>query len=101
MKEKIITALMVEPKRYPKVVRLNNSLDALQQAVSIGADYQGLIELIQMEAGVSLMCNEEGKLLGLPGNRRIGMDVIAGVFYIVGEDLDGELVSLPEEAIQR
>lgn len=93
--------LMVEPNRHPKVVRLNNSLDALQQAVSIGADYQGLIELIQLEAGVSLLSNEEGKLLGLPGNRRIGMDVIAGVFYIVGEDLDGELVSLPEEAIQR
>ena len=47
------------------------------------------------------MCNEEGKLLGLSGNRRIGMDVIAGVFYIVGEDGDGELVSLPDEVIQR
>ena len=101
MKEKIITALMVEPNQRPKVVRLCNTLEALQEAVSIGSEYRGLIELLSLENGVYILCNEEGKLQSLPGNRRVGRDVIAGVFYVVGEDLYGELASLPEEMIQR
>ena len=101
MKEKIITALMVEPNQHPKVVRLCNTLEALQEAVSIGSEYRGLIELLSLEKGVNLLCNEEGKILSLPGNRRVGRDVIAGVFYVVGEDLYGELASLPEKKIQR
>ena len=40
-------------------------LDALQKAVSIGCDYRGLIEVVGLEDGVCIICNEEGKLLGL------------------------------------
>ena len=96
MKEKEITVVMVEPGERPKVTTLKNDLDALQKAVSIGADYQGLIELISLEAGVDLLCNEEGKLIGLDWNRCVGNDVIAGVFYVVGADGSGNLVSLSE-----
>ena len=97
MKQKEIKALMVAPKEYPKVVTLKTDLDSLQKAVSIGASYQGLIEIIHLEKGVCLICNEEGKLNGLPGNRRLSNDIIAGVFYIVGEDKEGNLVSLRED----
>ena len=38
-----IKVLMVEPGKHPRVTTLENDLDALQEAVSIGADYQGLI----------------------------------------------------------
>ena len=31
-------------------------------------------------------CNEEGKLIDLPGNRRVGDDIIAGTFYVCGSD---------------
>lgn len=48
-----------------------------------------------------LLCNEEGKLLQLEGNRRVGDDIIVGVFCILGEDGDGELVSLPQEVMER
>ena len=96
MKEKEITVVMVEPGERPKVTTLKNDLDALQKAVSIGADYQGLIELIGLEDGVDLLCNEEGKLIGLELNRSIGHDVIAGVFYVVGADRCGNLTSLSE-----
>lgn len=96
MKEKEITVVMVEPGERPRVTTLKNDLDALQKAVSIGADYQGLIELIGLEDGVDLLCNEEGKLLGLELNRSIGHDVIAGVFYVVGADGHGNLTSLSE-----
>lgn len=99
MKEKNITVVMVEPKKAPTVTILKNDLDSLQRAVSIGADYQGLIELISLEAGVDLLCNEEGKILGLEGNRRVGRDIIVGVFYVVGVSPDGDLASLPQEKI--
>ena len=69
-------------------------------AVSIGAAYRGLIEIIGIGNGDCILCNEEGKLIGLEGNRRVGSDIIAGVFYIMSEGEDGDLVSLSEEKIQ-
>lgn len=100
-KENTIKVLMVEPGEHPKEVELDNTLDALQKAVSIGCEEQGLIEIIGMEDGVCLLCNEEGKLLQLDGNRRVGDDIIAGVFYILGEDDEGELTSLPQDVMER
>lgn len=46
MKEKEITVVMVETGERPKVTTLKNDLDALQKAVSIGVDYQGLIGVL-------------------------------------------------------
>ena len=100
MKRKEIKALMVAPGEHPKEVVLKNNLDALQKAVSIGCDYQGLIEIVGLEKGVCIICNEEGKLLGLEGNRRLGSDIIAGVFYVVGEDKCGNFVSLTEAQME-
>ena len=100
MKEKDITVLMVEPNKHPTITTLTNDLDALQKAVSIGADYQGLIEIIGIEDGVCVLCNEEGKLIRLEGNRKIGRDIITGVFYVVGEDGHGNLTSLPKDKIE-
>ena len=100
MKQKEIVALMVEPGKEPAVVSLKNDLDSLQKAVSIGADYQGLIEIISLGDGTCILCNEEGKLIGLEGNRRIGDDIIAGVFYVMGENEAGELISLTENQMQ-
>ena len=101
MDKKGIKVLMIEPGKHPKEVMLDNSLDALQKAVSIGCEEQGLIEIIGLEEGICLLCNEEGKLLQLEGNRRVGDDIITGVFYILGEDGDGELTSLPQEVMER
>lgn len=101
MKEKTIKVLMVEPGKHPKEVMLDNNLDALQKAVSIGCEEQGLIEIIGLEDGICLLCNEEGKLLQSEGNRRLGDDIITGVFYILGEDGEGELTSLPQETMER
>ena len=94
MKQNEIKVLKVVPGEHPKDVVLENSLDALQKAVSIGCDYQGLIEVVGLEKGVCIICNEEGKLLGLEGNRRLGGDTIAGVFYVVGEDKRGNFGQL-------
>ena len=94
MKEKIIKVLKVAPHSKPEEVVLNNTLEALQEAVSEGADSVGLIEIIPLTDTASLLCNEEGKLIGLEPNRRIGYDVICGTFYVVGEDREGNLTSL-------
>jgi len=72
MEKKEITVLMVEPGKHPRVTTLGTKLDDLQKAVSIGADYQGLIEFVSLGNGDCIMCNEEGKLIGLEGNRRLG-----------------------------
>ena len=101
MTQKEITVLMVEPGKHPKVTTLKDDLDSLQKAVSIGADYQGLIEFVTLGNGDCIMCNEEGKLIGLDGNRRLGDDILVGVFYIMSENEDGELVSLSEKKIKR
>lgn len=59
-----LRVLVVEPERTPYVKEIPHTLEALQQEVG------GLIEVIYPYADlVGLVCNEEGKLLGLPLNR--------------------------------
>lgn len=99
MKAKSITVLKVEPGKVPTVAKLKTGLEQLQKAVSEGCDRQGLIEIIPIAEGVCILCNEEGKLWGLPGNRRIGKDIIVGTFYIIGENEEGELISLTDKQL--
>ena len=100
MKENRIQVLKVAPFLAPEVCLLDNHLRSLQEAVSIGADYVGLIEVIGLEdERACILCNEEGKLIGLPLNRWIGHDIISGVFYVVGQDENGNFTSLSEEQI--
>ena len=101
MKEKRIKALMIEPGKHPCVVELTNDLDSLQKAVSIGAPDQGLIEFVYIEDNVSILCNEEGKLIGLEPNRRLGEDILCGVFYVVAESNKGDLKSMTKEQQER
>lgn len=94
MKETTVKAVKVEPGVTPCIIDLGTDLNSLQKAVSIGADYQGLIEFVFLGDNVSILCNEEGKLIGLAPNRRLGDDILCGVFYVVAENEDGELISL-------
>lgn len=79
---KKLTVVMVEPHKTPYVTEIADELSALQKAVS------GYIEVVGNGDGTLIICNEEGKLQGLEGNRRIhdGMSIIAGTFFVVGED---------------
>ena len=100
MKEKMIRTLMVEPNKHPCIKVLENNLDSLQKAVSIGAEYQGYIEAVHLKDGVMLLCNEEAKLLKLQGNRMVNGDLIAGIFYLVSTDEEGNFASLTTEEIK-
>ena len=101
MKETVIKVLKIAPGAHPEVVALKNNLTSLQEAVSIGADYRGLIEIINLDASTCIIANEEGKLIGLTPNRRIGNDILCGVFYVAGQDKHGNLISITDMALQR
>ena len=100
MKEEHIKVLEVAPLEKPEVCYVNNELRALQEAVSIGADYVGLIEILDLDERTCILCNEEAKLIGLMPNRRVGDDIICGVFYVTGQNDEGELASLTDEQIE-
>ena len=76
MKHPTIQSLMIAPHQYPEPVTLSNDLDSLQKAVSIGPPEQGLIEFVYLEDNVTILCNEQGKLIGLEPNRRLGKDIL-------------------------
>ena len=60
MKQKEIKVLMVAPGKHPQEVVLENNMDALQKAVSIGCDYQGLIEVVGLDDGVCIIAVRKG-----------------------------------------
>ena len=60
----------------------------------------GHMETVYMGDSTILICNEEGKVKGMDCNRRVGDDVIAGPFFIVGEDGE-DFRSLTDEEAQR
>lgn len=62
---KKLTVVMVEPHKAPYVTKIDDELSALQKAVG------GYIEVVGNGDGTLIICNEEGKLQGLEGNRRI------------------------------
>ena len=77
MKEEKIKVLALLPMELPKEIELDNTLEAMQKFVG------GLIECITLSdtgSEVTLVCNDEGKLLGLPLNRPLWdvADVLAG-----------------------
>ena len=92
-------ALIVAPGCDPREGNIANTLKTLQDIVG------GYIEVIcPFGDRVALICNEEGKLLGLPANRTITngafMDVIVGTFILVaaGEE---DFESLTDKEIEK
>ena len=92
-KEKI-TVVLVEPQKEACVAEIDNTLDAMQGIVG------GYIEAVYpFNDEVALVCNEEGKIAGLPLNRALKdsdgkiYDIVAGTFIVAGlsEDNFGSL----------
>lgn len=94
-----IRVLIVEPNKLPYEKIIPNRLKDKHDIVG------GLIEYTRVDNDerTLLICNEEGKLLGLDWNREIGnKDVIAGTFLLVGDDPDiGEDRSLTDEQVEK
>ena len=79
-----ISVLLVEPNKYPKMIEIDDTLEAMQEVV--GGDIE---EYMPFEDEVAIICNEEGKVNGLPPNRAVYeensremQDIICGKFFI-------------------
>ena len=93
--------LMIELGKAPRRLELNHSLEEMQKAVG------GSVQILYpFGEPVALVCNEEGKLLGLPANRALRdesgavYDIVCGTFFLCGAPPDSDtLEGLTEEQI--
>ena len=79
-----IRVVLVEPGKLARIAEVGTTLEAMQQTV--GGDIEAYYPF---EEQVCIVCNEEGKINGLPLNRAIRdsdtgdiADIIAGTFFI-------------------
>ena len=94
-----INVLLCRAGKCAEMVEMEDSLEAMQKMVG------GMIEeYMPFEDDVALVCNDEGKMRGMPLNRAIEgedgkiMDVIAGDFFICYAPIESErFLSLPPE----
>lgn len=88
--------LMVEPHKPPYEVTVPDDFRAIQQCVS------GTFECVSpFEDEAFLYCNDEAKLNGMEGNRKINGDIIAGVFMIARDDGHGGTADLTDEQVAK
>ena len=81
-----LEVLFIEPGKYPKPITINDTLEEMQTLVG------GYIEEYSpFDDDISIVCNDEGKIRGMPLNRAVYdpdngemIDIIAGSFFIVG-----------------
>ena len=96
--QRTIDVLYIEPNKLPVKKTIKNTLEEKQKLVGGYIEYTYLNDCDD----VAVVCNEEGKIYGLPPNRDIGHDIIVGNFFIVGDDPElGEDRSLTEEQISK
>ena len=84
--------LVVEPLKVPYEKNIRGDLQSIQAIVG------GLIEAIYPfeDPEIALICNDEGKILGLPYNQALRdedgriYDVIAGTFFLCRARADAE-----------
>ena len=80
------------------MTEIENTLDAMQEFVD------GDIEVINITDKILLVCNEEGKMRGLPPSAFIirnqeAQDIIVGKFFLCREDGE-DMVSIQETDIE-
>lgn len=94
-----LSVIYVEPGKEARVIEMKDELSEMQNLVG------GYIEeYMPFEDDVALVCNDEGKMHGLPLNRAIQsedgqvMEILAGPFFICYAPIESEkFLSLPKE----
>ncbi|WP_432205810.1 DUF3846 domain-containing protein [Catenibacterium mitsuokai] len=75
--------MLIEPGRYPKLIEIEDTLEAMQSLVE--GDIE---EYMLFDDEVAIICNEEGKMRRIPLNRTVYednkemVDIIASKFFI-------------------
>lgn len=88
MREKQILAVIKEPGKAPRVEPLlDNELKAFQEVVG------GHIETVTLATDLVIICNEEGRLHGLPFNCAVGGIEFVGTIMAVSQK-DEEFASI-------
>lgn len=94
--------LVIEPFQVPKVKEIEKTLEAMQKVVG---DFFQVI--YPFDDSIALICNEEGKSLGLPQNRALRdengkvYDIVCGTFFLCSAPLDDDdFYSLSDEQIK-
>ena len=96
-----LTVLVVEPRKVPYLKEIAPGLHALQ--AEVGGD---ISTTYPFSDPVGLVCNDEGKLIGLELNRGLRdeegnlFDIVAGTFLVVGLD-EENFTSLSPELAQK
>lgn len=99
----IISVILVEPGRYPKLIEIEDTLEAMQETVG------GYIEeYMPFDDEIAIVCNEEGKMNGAELNRAIYsddkeiLDIIAGKFFIAYAPIESEsFLSMPKDLMKK
>lgn len=102
-KAETISVLLIQPGKYPKTVTIEDSLEAMQALV--GGDIE---EYMPFEDEVAIICNEEGKISGLPLNRAVYdsenqmIEIMVGDFFICHAPISSEkFMSLPPDLTKK
>lgn len=87
-------AIRKRPGQEPQIIDVENSLEALQLEVD------GWIETVNFAEDACVICNEEGRIQGLPFNLELMGVLFFGTILIVG--VDGEnFTDLGDAAMER
>lgn len=87
-----MTAIYKAPGCAPEVIDIPNTLEALQGKVG------GYIETVTFATDACIICNEEGRLMGLPYNCNLLGVSFVGPILIVGVDGE-EFTGIPDEML--
>ena len=88
--------LVIESHKAPYEAVIPDKLESLQEAVG------GYIEITYpFEDNAIVISNEESKLIGMDGNRRVNGQIYAGPMLISADDGSGELTDLTDEQITK
>ena len=96
MASEMMKVVMVEPNKPAYITEIEHSLKGMKEAVG------GLIEPIYYldEPRAVMVGNEEAKLIGMEGNRRFGDRIVAGPFFICGDNGE-DFCSLSDELCEK
>lgn len=74
-----IKAIIKRPdEEFGHMTNISESLENLQNTVG------GYIECVSPDPRIVIICNEEGKLIGLEPNMKIPGDILCGTIIVVG-----------------
>ena len=99
-----INVIYVEPGKTARTIEMKDELSEMQKLVG------GLIEeYMPFEDEVAIICNEEGKVNGLPPNRAVYeensremQDIICGKFFVAYAPFEAErFQSLPPDLAEK